>query len=138
MVADCGAVVKLMCANMHLTCVARMALKTSQLYKIKDRLKRWKEVTMREFPDRPDLLILIPDPGSINIDKLGDGGTITTDTCNAAKKVRRLLVEYINGTVSNQGCMQHLRNVWINGVSKAVNRYLTEFSKRASKYFLAF
>ena len=57
-VAVCGAVVKLMCDNIHLTCVARMALKTSQLDKLKDRLKRWKEVTMREFTDRPDLLLI--------------------------------------------------------------------------------
>ena len=88
-----------MCANMHLTCVACMALRTSQLYKLKDRLKLWKEITMREFTDRPDILLLITDPDSINIDKLGDGGTITTDTCNAAQKFCRLLVEYINGTV---------------------------------------
>ena len=78
---------------MHLTCVTRMALKKLQLDKLKDRLKRWKEVTMREFTDRPDLLLLIPDPDSINIDKLGGGGTITTDTCNAAQKVFRMLVD---------------------------------------------
>ena len=65
-----------------------------------DSLKRWKEVTMCEFPDRPDLLLLIPNPDSISIDKLGDGGTITTDTCNAAQKVCWLLVECINGTVN--------------------------------------
>ena len=99
MVGAFGAVVKLMCDNIHLTCVAHMALKTSQLYKLKDCLKCRKEVTMREFPDRPDILLLIPDPDSINIDKLGDGGTITTDTCYAAQKVRWLLVEYINSTV---------------------------------------
>ena len=109
-----------------------MALKTSQLDKLKDRLKRWKEVTMREFPDRPDLLLLIPYPDSINIDKLGDGGTITTDTCNVSQKVCRLLVEYIHGTVKKQDCMQHLRNVWINGVAKAVNKYLTEFLQLSS------
>ena len=53
------------------------------------------------------------DPDSINIDKLGDGGTITTYACNLAQKFHRLLVEYINGTVNKQDCMQHLRNVWI-------------------------
>ena len=100
-----------MCANMHLTCVTRMALKTSQLDKLKYRLKRWKEVTMREFTYRPDLLLLIPDTDSIHIDKLDDGGTITTDTCNAAQKVLRLLVDYINGTFNKQDCMQHLSNV---------------------------
>ena len=127
-----------MCANMHITCVTRMALKTSQLDKLKDRLKRWKEVTMREFTDRPDLLLLIPDPDSINIDKLGDGGTITTDTCNAEHKVRRLLVEYINGTVNEQECMQHIRNVCINGVSKAVNKYLTEFLQESLEEISSF
>ena len=70
---------------------------------------------------------MITQPDSINIDKLGEGGTITTDTCNAAQKVRRLLVEHINGHVNEQDCMQHLRNVWINGVAKAVNKYMTEF-----------
>ena len=70
---------------------------------------------------------MIPSSDSINIDKLGKGGTITTDTCNAAQKVRRLLVEYINGTVNEQDCMQHLRNVWINGVAIAVNKYMLEF-----------
>ena len=70
-----------------------MALKKPQLDKLKDCLKRWKEVTMREFPDRPDLLLLIPDPDSINIDKFGDGGTINTDICNAAQKVCWMLVD---------------------------------------------
>ena len=127
-----------MCANMHLTCVTRMALKTSQLDKLKDFLKRWKEVTMREFTDRPDLFLLIPDPDRINIDKLGDGGTITTDICNAAQKVRLLLVEYINGTFNEQDCMQHLRNVCINGVAKAVNKYLTEFLQESLEEISSF
>ena len=70
---------------------------------------------------------MIPQPGSINIDKIGEGGTITTDTCNAAQKIFRLLVEHINGHVNQQECMQHLRNVWINGAAKAVNKYMTEF-----------
>ena len=82
---------------------------------------------MREFPDRPDILLLIPDPDSINIDKLGDGDTITTNTCNVAQKFCRLLVEYSNGTANEQDCMHHLSNVWINGLAKAVNKYLTEF-----------
>ena len=74
---------------------------------------------------------MIPQPYSINIDKLGEGGTITTDTCNAAQKVRRLLVEDINGHLNGQYCMQHVRNVWINGVAKAVNKYMTEFLNKS-------
>ena len=127
-----------MCANMHVTCVAHMALKTSQLDKLKDSLKCWKEVTMREFPDKPDILLLIPDPYIINIDKLGDCGTITTDTCNAAQKFLRLLVEYINGTVNEQDCMHHVRNFWIDGVSKAVNKYLTDFLKESLEEISSF
>ena len=93
---------------------------------------------MREFTDRPDLLLLIPDPDSINIDKLGDGGTITTYACNLAQKVHRLLVEYINGTVNEQDCMQQLRNAWINGVAKAVNKYLTEFLQESLEEISSF
>ena len=90
-------------------------------------MERWKEVTKREFPDRPDLLDLIPEPESINTDKLGKDGVLTTDTCNTAQKIRRILVEYIGGTIHEQDCMHHLRNVWVNGVAKAVNSYLKDF-----------
>ena len=79
-----------------------------QLDKLKHRLLRWHEITEKEFPGRSDLLDLIPKSDSINIDKLGNRGTITTDTCNAAQKVRRLLVEHIKGNVNKQDCMQHL------------------------------
>ena len=91
-------------------------------------MKRWKEVTAREFPDRPDLLELIPDIDEINIDKLGKGkATLITDTCNAARKLRRILVERIEGVVHEQDCMHHLRNVWINGVAKSVSAFMNDF-----------
>ena len=94
-------------------------------------MTHWRDITKREFPGRPDLLDMIPQPDSINIDKLGEGGTITTDTCNAAQKVCRLLVEHINGHVNEKYCMQYLRNVWINGVAKAVNKYMIEFLNKS-------
>ena len=34
--------------------------------------------------------------------------------------------------------MQHLRNVWINGVAKAVNKYLTEFLQESLKEISSF
>ena len=34
--------------------------------------------------------------------------------------------------------MQHLRNVWINGVAKAVNKYLTEFLQESLEKFSSF
>lgn len=89
-----------------------------QLNSLKDRLRCWKEVTAREFPNRPDLLQQIPDPDLISIDKLGENGVITKDTCNAAQKTRRILVKTIKGTAHEMDCMHHLRCVWINGVAK--------------------
>ena len=65
-----------------------------QLDNLKCRLKRWKEVTAREFPDRPDLLAMIPDPDSIDITKLTDGG-VTTETCTSARKSRHIIVEVV-------------------------------------------
>ena len=52
-------------------------------------------MTVREFPDRPDLLALIPDMSSIDISKLTDG-VVTTDTCNSARKAQRILVEIVS------------------------------------------
>ena len=101
-----------------------------QLDNLKCRLKRWKEVTAREFPDRPDLLEMIPDPDSIDIKKL-TAGCVTTDTCNSARKSRRIIVEMVaqldGGVVHEQDCFHHLRNVWINGVAKAVTKFLKEY-----------
>ena len=79
------------------------------------RLLRWHKITEKEFPGGVDLLDLVPKSDSITIDKLVNIGTITTDTCNAAQNVCRLLVEHINDNVNEQDCMQHLRNVWISG-----------------------
>ena len=94
---------------------------------MKHRLTRWREVTEREFPDRPDLLALIPIADSIDIAKLGNDGAITTDTCNSARKLRRLLVEYVDGTVHQMDCMHHLRNVVVNGAAKDVSSFLNTY-----------
>ena len=69
----------------------------------------------------------MPYPDSIEINKLVDCGTITTNTCNAARKLRHLLVKSIDGCVNEQNYMQNLRNVWINGVAKAVLKFMNEF-----------
>ena len=71
------------------------------------------KVTAREFPGVSNLLDMISSPDSIGINKLGDGATITTDTCNNVRKVRRLLVTAIDCCVNEQDWMQHLRNVWL-------------------------
>ena len=96
-----------------------------QIDNLKHRLKRWREITTREFPDRPDLLEMIPLPEDITLSKLGDGGAVITDT---ARKLRHILVdEKIEGTVYELDYFQHLRNIWINGAAKAVTKFLNEF-----------
>ena len=100
-----------------------------QLENLKVRLQRWKEVTEREFPDRPDLLVLIPDVDTIDIKKLSDGA-VTTDTCNGAQKTRRILVEIVGelgGVVHEQDCFHHLRNVWINGIAKKLSAFMKDY-----------
>ena len=113
--------------NSSLTKASDIISATIQLTNIKHHLQRQKKVTAREFPDRSDLLDMIPSPDIIEINKLGEGGTITTDTCNAARKVRHLLVKAIDGCVTEQYFMQHLRNLWINGVAKSVSKFMNGF-----------
>ena len=103
----------------NLTNIVFVSFATLQLDKLNHSLTRWRDITKRKFPGRPDLLDMIPQPDSINIYKLGEGGTISIDMCNSAKHFCRLLVEHINGHVNQQECMQHLRNVCIKGVAKA-------------------
>ena len=84
---------------------------------------------MREVINRvfPDCNYPIPSSASIDIKKLGHGGALTTDTCNAARKTRRILVEKVGGTVHEIDCFHHLRNVWFNGVEKAITTYLNDY-----------
>ena len=58
-------------------------------------LTAWCEITKREYPGRQDLLYMIPSPFQLLIANIAMGGWIMTDTCNAARKFRRLLIEAI-------------------------------------------
>ena len=93
-------------------------------------MKQWKEVTIREFPDRPDLLALISDMDKIDIKKLTNGA-VTTDTCNSVHETHRILVEIVaqidGEVVHEQDCFHHLRNVWINVIAKAVSGFMKEY-----------
>ena len=54
------------------------------------------------FPDRRDLLDMIPLPSDVSISKLKDAN-IMTDTCNTARKHHRLLIEAIMETSKELG-----------------------------------
>ena len=97
------------------------------------RLQRWAEVIKQQFPD---YVHDIPPPSAMNIGKLGSGGAITSDTCNGARKTRRLLVDVVKDAAKEMStaqvivfeidCWGHLRNVWLNGMNVALSDELRE------------
>ena len=70
----------------------------------------------------------IPDENSMNIGKLSHGGDINLDTCNAARKTRRLLIDAVeqvalamstyNEEVLEVDCWGHLWHVWLGVMTK--------------------
>jgi len=91
-------------------------------------LEQLRSVTKRMFPGRNDLLNLIPEPSELSLSKLAKGGWIMTDTCNPARKFRKLLIEAISEIACKEGmdkaeikvyeadCWHHLHNVWFGTV----------------------
>ena len=82
----------------------------------------------------------IPDSSGLCLSKMKDGGMVTSDNCNAARKFSRKLVKRIEeicieevekeggdpGSVliMQQACHNHLRNVWFGAVTKSLSSYL--------------
>jgi hypothetical protein len=95
----------------------------SKIDSLKHRLLRLASGVVEE--KCPEKLDNLPSPDGIDIGKLGDGGVVMTDTCNAAQKLRRILVSIADG-VFDLDCMNHLRNVWFGGVEKALTKHLNE------------
>jgi hypothetical protein len=102
-----------------------------------DKLDHWRRVTEELYPHRADLLEAIPKSSELTLTKLGKG-FITTDTCSAAQKLRRDLVQQIMQQAIREGlnadqiverfvdCWQHLRNVWFNGVNISLGKYISD------------
>ena len=101
-------------------------------------LDGWRNITKELYPDRPDLLALIPRGSQLALTKLGKHGFTMTDTCDTARKLRRLIADEVKQIAQEQGlpvdeinvreadCWQHLRNVWFGAVSKSINEYLCD------------
>ena len=92
----------------------------AKIESLKHRLIRLHEVMKNQFPSNSHS---IPLPEQIDIQKLRHGGVITTDTCNQAQKVRRLLCQLVDGAL-DYDCMNHLRNVWFGSMEKTLTREL--------------
>ena len=96
-----------------------------------ERLKRWADVCETKYPSYEHD---IPKDICMNIGKLSRGGLITSDTCNAARKTRRIIVSKISEAatelrkegvnVLEVDCWNHLRNVWLGGMTKALSSHL--------------
>ena len=66
---------------------------------------------------------MIPTPNKIDIDKIGNGRDLSSDTGNSAQKARRILVQliaYQDGIVHEVDCVQQLHCVLFNGAAKAL------------------
>ena len=91
-------------------------------------LENWKTVLQREYPDFD--AEYLPSKTELDLAKLGDGGVITSDTCNQAALFRRILVDKImekagvGAVCIEQDCTNHLRNVWVKGVLKELTKHL--------------
>ena len=60
-------------------------LLTNSVNPLKDRLINLRKQVARQFPDRPDLLAMIPSPEGIDPEKKLPKSLWTTDTCNQAQ-----------------------------------------------------
>ena len=87
---------------------------------MKHRLNRVREVLDEVSPGNS---LQIPSADGIDVEKLSRGGTITTDTCNTAQKLRRILIDAIPGAFDFD-CMHHLRNIWFGNMEKKLTAKL--------------
>ena len=79
----------------------------------------------------------IPDPSSMNISKLGNGGALTLSICNGESKTSRLIVEKSYEATEDLGkdnsdnihvldvdCWNHLRNLRLGSMTKSLSTLL--------------
>jgi hypothetical protein len=100
-------------------------------------LQEWKDVTLEMFPQRQDLIDMIPDPSDMSPTKLL-GGMVSTDTCNTAQLTRQTLCDAIikegreagledDKLLMFQGnCHQHLRNILADAGENHLSSKLTK------------
>ena len=96
-----------------------------------ERPNRWAKVFAEKYPGYQHN---IPKDWGMDIGKLSSGGGLKSGTCNAARKTRRILVSKISeaatemnrecGNVLEVDCWNHLRNVWLGGMTKALSSYI--------------
>ena len=78
-----------------------------------------------KHPDCHDLLVLIPYPDGIYLQKKLAQSVWTTEICHAATLIRTIAVENFGDGVLQQEFHNHLRNVWVGGLEKELPSYIT-------------
>ena len=69
----------------------------------REMFQAWRDVTAQEHPNHQDLLERLQQDLELTISKLVKSGWITTDTCNAARKFRNLLMVAITEIAREEG-----------------------------------
>lgn len=115
------------------------SIETRCLSRLRDMLRRWRSMFERMFPGE---LWTGPDPAMCSLHRLGGGGAIMSDTCNAARRAKQVLAEEIASQVRHHlgeavwdgmseaerekavrthkvDCWQHLRNIFLAEMSRA-------------------
>ena len=80
-------------------------------------LQTWRVVTQRVYPGRADLLALLPKPSDLSLSKLTNGGWIMTDTCNPARKFRKLFMAAITEIAEEEGMTKNEITIYEAGKS---------------------
>eukprot|EP00956_Cyclotella_meneghiniana_P018434 scaffold30661_cov86-Cyclotella_meneghiniana.AAC.1 len=104
-------------------------------------LQEWRTTTSSMFPDKPELIDLIPDPSLIDITRMA-GTMIEHDSCNTARAFGSILCDSIKEEIAaktNQApeniellegdCHNHLRNVWFEHVDADFGSLLEDHLK---------
>ena len=86
-------------------------------------LEKWADECKRMYPDyKHD----IPPASELSLAKLGDGGIVSTDTCNAAQRVNGLLVEKIKVEFQQRMKNQTIGDIIVGAVEDTVTRAIED------------
>jgi len=103
-------------------------------------LDDWRAVTAdmyKDDPALPSLLAEIPESTELRLSKFNNA-TVSTDTCNTARKMRLMLIDSVTQLCKDEGveekniklfvgdCWHHLRCIWIGAGLKHLDTYLTD------------
>ena len=133
------------------------AVQTKAFERLRDHLRGWRKTFERKYPDEE---WTGPDPKGCALGRLGGGGALMADNCNTAQKMQTLLAVMIGEEVKEAigdtawaamseaeqahaarvhklNCWNHLRNIFLNPMSKAQADLVAEELKEELEQFTA-